>query len=160
MDKKDVVQLIIDNLSEDFERALHAAKAAHEAAIHEENVADNEYDTLSLEASYLAQGQANRAQDIKKALDAYRNLEVVSFQQRSPVRLTALITLEDDEGAGKTVFIGPAAGGLKLTINEEDIVVITPESPLGRSLLGRCAGDVVEVLIGGEDREFEVITVL
>lgn len=159
MNKKDLVEQIIDRLTHDFAIAYNAAKAAHEAAIHEENIPDNEYDTLSLEASYLAQGQANRAQDIKRSLDAYKNLEIISFSDRSPIRLTALITLEDEESITKTIFIGPAAGGLKIVSGSTEIVVITPESPLGRGVLGKRSGDMVEVSIAGAEREFEIISV-
>ena len=45
---------------------------AHAAATHEECQPDNKYDTTALEASYLAQGQANRAQEIRQGLEAYR----------------------------------------------------------------------------------------
>ncbi|TGU74514.1 transcription elongation factor GreAB [Geomonas terrae] len=124
---------------------MKAAKAAHEAAIHEENIPDNKYDTLSLEASYVAQGQANRAQEIKRALQAYRGLSLQPFDASAEIRLTALVTLEGDDGALKTVFIGPQEGGLKLLLDGEEVLVITPSSPMGRELIGKSLGDTVEI---------------
>lgn len=124
---------------------MKAAKAAHEAAIHEENIPDNKYDTLSLEASYVAQGQANRAQEIKLALQAYRGLSLQSFDASAEIRLTALVTLEGDDGAPKTVFIGPQEGGLKLLLGGEEVLVITAGSPMGRELIGKSLGDTVEI---------------
>jgi len=38
---------------------------AHETATHEENIAENKYVTLGLEAAYLATGQARRAEAIR-----------------------------------------------------------------------------------------------
>jgi transcription elongation GreA/GreB family factor len=122
-----------------------AAKAAHEAAIHEQNIPDNKYDTLSLEASYVAQGQANRAQELKHALQAYRNLILQQFSEGSSIRLTALVTLEAEDQTVKTFFIGPQEGGLKLQLGGEEILVITPGSPLGSALIGKCLGDEVEL---------------
>jgi len=68
MNKQTLLSLIIARLESDHALALQAAKTAHAAATHEENIPDNKYATLGLEASYLAQGQANRAQDILAAL--------------------------------------------------------------------------------------------
>jgi hypothetical protein len=58
MNKTLIVQRIIEQLSHDLEIFFTAAKSAHEAATHEENQPVNRYDTLALEASYVAQGQA------------------------------------------------------------------------------------------------------
>ena len=60
MNKTTVHQLIIDKLRIDLDVAERAAQTAYETATHEENVAENKYDTLGLEASYLATGQARR----------------------------------------------------------------------------------------------------
>jgi len=133
-----------------------AALTAHEAAIHEENIPDNKYDTLSLEASYVAQGQANRAQDIKRALHAYQNLTLQQFTGEAAIRLTALVTLEANDGTVKTVFIGPQEGGLKLQLDGEEILVITAGSPLGNELIGKSTGD--EVRIGKTDYQITEVS--
>ena len=157
MNKERLLQCIIDILTRDFQVVFAAAKAAHEAAIHEETVPDNEYDTLSLEASYLAQGQANRAQEIKRELDIFRGLTLQRFAEGGRIRLTALVSLEDEEGSRRKIFLGPAAGGLKVLCDGEEVVVITPESPLGRQLLGKEAGDAVAIEAGGVEKEYEIV---
>lgn len=157
--KNRIHQLIIERLSADLTVFSVAAKTAHEASIHEENVPDNKYDTLSLEASYVAQGQANRAQEIKRALHAYRTLALQHFEADAPIRLTALVTLEAEDGETRTVFIGPEEGGLKLTLDGEEILVITPGSPLGNDLIGKCVGDLVSIGIHRLKRDFEIVRV-
>ncbi len=157
MNKEQIRKRIIEGLEEDYSLYFGAAKKAHDAAVNEENIPDNKYDTLSLEASYLAQGQANRAQEIKAALEAYRKLEMIPFGEHSPLYLTALVTLEGGDGSLKRVFIGPLAGGLKVELDGEDLVVITPESPLGRALLGRTLGDEVSLIINNARREYEIV---
>ncbi|QWV93514.1 GreA/GreB family elongation factor [Geomonas oryzisoli] len=140
-----MLRLIIERLARDLSVLSTAAKTAHEAAIHEENIPDNKYDTLSLEASYVAQGQANRAQELKHALQAYQRLPLQPFREQDSIRLTALVTLEDEEGKTKTFFIGPQEGGLKLQLDGEEILVITAGSPLGKELIGKSLGDQVEL---------------
>ena len=91
----------------------------------------------------MAQGQANRAQEIKRALHDWRTLTLQQFPDGAPIRLSALVTLEADDGAVRVVFIGPQEGGLKLQVQGIDIMVITPGSPLGGELIGKCSGDEV-----------------
>lgn len=148
MIKEQIIEEIIAALDADLALFSTAAKTAHAAATHAECLPDNKYDTTALEASYIAQGQANRAQEIRVALECYRTLALHNFDDESPIRLTALVTLESDDGTVKRFFLGPLAGGMKITDSDEEVVVITPGSPLGRSLLGLRTGD--EVRAGGD----------
>ena len=91
MNKPALLLQIIARLESAHASALQAAKTAHSAATHEENIPDNKYATLGLEASYLAQGQANRAQDILVSLKAFRQMVVQKFSDATPIRLTALV---------------------------------------------------------------------
>eukprot|EP01034_Spumella_vulgaris_P013642 gene13642-17415_t len=68
MDKFLLHQQVLERLAEDLLQAEQAAQAAHETATHEENIAENKYDTLGLEAAYLAVGQVRRAEGIRQAL--------------------------------------------------------------------------------------------
>ncbi|ALC15025.1 GreA/GreB family elongation factor [Desulfuromonas soudanensis] len=159
MDKEPLRQRIIEQLAADLELFLQAARAAHEAATNAENLPDNEYETLALEASYVAQGQANRAQEIRMALESYKALELRPFGDGEPIRLGALVTLEGEDGRFRTVLIGPEAGGLKVFDGNREIIVITPSSPLGQELLGRIEGDQVTTGVGDTMRDYEIIAV-
>ncbi len=161
MDKAQILKHIIAKLDEDFSILLQAAKEAHEAATDKENIPDNKYDTLSLEASYVAQGQANRAQEIKMSLEAYKRLVLKEFDEDSPIYLTALVLLESEDAAGhdsqRWVFIGPQAGGLKTEQDGKEITVITPHSPLGKNLIGKEVGETVTMKTGNNQKEFEIL---
>lgn len=158
MNKENLRSQIITRLEADHALLLQAAKSAHAAATHEENIPDNRYETLGLEASYIAQGQANRAQEILQAVTVFRGLNLLVFSDESPIRLTALVQLEDGEGRSRMVFLGPAAGGLRLDFEGAEIMVITPASPLGRELIGKQCGDLIE-LESGAVREYEIVSV-
>ncbi|MCW9049845.1 MAG: GreA/GreB family elongation factor [Deltaproteobacteria bacterium] len=158
MDKEALRIQIITQLKADHCLLLQAAKSAHAAATHEENIPDNKYATLGLEASYVAQGQANRAQEVLQALEAFRQLILQTFSAQSSIRMSALVQLEDDEGQSKLVFLGPVAGGLLLDFDKEKIMVITPASPLGRELIGKQCGDLIR-LEGNSIREYEIVSV-
>jgi len=159
MRKDDVRQAVVASLEADLAVLVAAAQAAHAAATHEECVADNKYDTLGLEASYIAQGQANRAQEIRVALESYRSLELRPFDETTPIRLTALVSLEEEDGSTRTVFLGPEAGGVKITVDGREVVVITPNSPLGRAILGKRCGDIFSRGTGGRAWECTIVAV-
>ncbi len=87
---------------------------------------------------------------------------VPDFSVAGRVGLGALVdvSIEDEEGSEeRTLFILPVGAGTELKGPGGDgfISVITPESPLGRALVGTCAGDSVEIVIGDRDREWTVV---
>ncbi len=157
MHKQALLENIITRLTADLAVLTEAARTAHAAATHAECLPDNKYDTTGLEASYIAQGQANRAQEIRQALEHYRQLTLRPFDHTTPIRLTALVTIEADDGSCRQLFLGPDAGGLKLTVGGVEVVVITPESPLGRALLGKGCGDEIHIGSGRDRKVFTVV---
>jgi len=148
MNKTKLLRQIIDQLEADLALLTGAARAAHAAATDAECQPDNKYDTTALEASYVAQGQANRAAQIRAALTTYRNLILRDFDAETPIRLGALVTLETESGEITRLFIGPEAGGMKLATEAGEVVVVTPSAPLGRELLGKTVGDDLETAGG------------
>lgn len=157
MNKPELLQRIIAQLTHDLDVFFTAAKTAHEASINSENLPDNKYDTLALEASYVAQGQANRAQELRQSIETYKQLSLVSDGE--VVRLTSLVTIEADDGTQKVVFIGPLEGGLRIADNQTEIMVITPASPLGRGLTGKNIGDSIEIEVGPNRIGYEIVDI-
>ena len=159
MNKEDLLHKIISALTADLRILSEASRTAHAAATHSECLPDNKYDTTGLEASYVAQGQANRAQEIRQALESYRKLVLRSFDDETLIRLTAYVTVEADDGSYREVFLGPEAGGLKLVDGDAECLVITPESPLGRALLGKVCGDEIHIGKGMSRKTFTIVAV-
>jgi transcription elongation GreA/GreB family factor len=155
--KKDLIHLIIERLTADLKLFYNAAKTAHKASIDEENQPDNKYDTLALEASYVAQGQANRAQELRRVIETYKQL--VFRAGNGCVCLTSLVTLDDGLGEQKRVFIGPVEGGLRITTDMGDVTVITPASPLGKALIGKGVDDSVEIKTSGVTTSYQIIEI-
>ncbi|RJG13284.1 transcription elongation factor GreAB [Pseudomonas cavernicola] len=160
MNKQRIHQLIIDKLVADLQIAQGALQTAYEAATHEENIAENKYDTLGLEAGYLAHGQAKRVAEIEQALTAYRQLLLRAFDPSNGIQLTALVRLELESGAQRLLFLGPDAAGLKIVDAGQEVMVITPRSPMGQSLLGKARGALVDISVANQRQEFEVLEVV
>jgi transcription elongation GreA/GreB family factor len=159
MNKHAVHHLILEQLKVDLDIAQRAAQTAYETATHEENIAENKYDTLGLEASYLAAGQARRVEEIRQALVLCQNLILRPYDEQQGIQIGTLLGLEDDNGNQQWLFLGPDAAGLKVYLVGQLITVITPRSPLGKSLLGKFEGDEVEINVAGTRQQFAVTEV-
>jgi transcription elongation GreA/GreB family factor len=160
MNKQQVLQRIIEKLEVDLDIAMRAAQTAYETATHEENIAENKYDTLGLEASYLAAGQARRVEEIRQSLTRYQNLVLKPFDETRGIQSGDLIVLESASGAEQHLFLGPDAAGLKIRVDDTLITVITDRAPLGQNLLGKFDGDEVQISVNGSRQSFEVIHIL
>ncbi|MEN5256303.1 GreA/GreB family elongation factor [Pseudomonas protegens] len=159
MNKQSVCQLILHQLRDDLEVAVRAAQTAYETATHEENIAENKYDTLGLEASYLAAGQARRVEEIRQALGLWQNLSLRPYDPQKGIQIGALLGLEDENGHEQWLFLGPDGAGLKVYVVGQLVTVITPRSPLGNSLLGKFEDDEVEIVVAGARQQFTVTEV-
>jgi transcription elongation GreA/GreB family factor len=148
VDKKALITLIIKNLQQELHQAINAANEAHAAAVDDQSVAETQYDTLAIEASYLAEGQSRRVQELQDALLSYKMLTLVDFDEEKPIALSALVQLYTDRKKQHWFFIGPAAGGFRCQLNEQHITVITPKSPIGLVLIGEYNGENIEIKLG------------
>ena len=140
INKRTLLQSIIAQLREELTSYSRAARAAHAEATDPQSKAENKYDTRGLEAAYLAGAQSRQAAETQAAIELFEKLALKDYQAADPIDLTALVELE----AGKEriiYFIGPGKGGLEVELEGKEIVVITPQAPLGQQLVGRRAGD-------------------
>ncbi len=153
--KRRIIDEIIARLSRELEAMSSAARAAHEAVTHEESKAEDAHDTRGLEASYLAGAQAQRASELAQQISYYRSLDARELAPGEPAAAGALVEL----GAGGrrlVYFLVAQGGGLTLQLDGERIQVITPRAPLGEALVGRSAGETIEVETQGQTREYEL----
>ena len=149
MDKAALLQRIIATLEHDMDVSRRAAQTAYEAATAEENIAENKYDTLGLEASYLATGQARRTAEIRQALLTYQQWRLRDYDPARGIQIGCLVTLEDQAGQQRRLFLGPEGAGLKIGEGDTLVTVITPRAPLGQQLMGKKPDDEVSLAING-----------
>jgi len=158
VNKHALVRKIISQLAGELEHYAKAARAAHAEATHEQSKAENKYDTRGLEASYLARGQSLQAAGVVQAREEFESLAVRDFGPADPIDLSALVELEM-KGERSFYFIGPRAGGTEIIHEKQEVLVITPQSPLGQQLVGRKQGDRLKIEIAGSRNEYWVLSV-
>jgi hypothetical protein len=158
VDKKALVEKIIERLELERLSLAQAARNTYEAATHEESHAEDQYDTRGLEASYLAGAQAKRVADLEQFILMLRFLDITTFGEETPISATALVELDQD-GKITWCFLLPSGGGMTIDFNGTPIQIVTPKSPLGEALITRKAGDLALVDTGRETREYEIVSV-
>jgi transcription elongation GreA/GreB family factor len=156
--KRVIVRRIIEKLGEELAMFAEASRAMHADASDEQNKAEDQYDTRGLETAYLASSQARLATETEEALALYQSLKLQKFQGETPIDLTALVEL-DSKGARTLYFIGPKGGGVDIHLDGKEVLVITPESPLGQQLLGKKVGDRIQLETRGPAQEFRIASV-
>ncbi|MFT4720123.1 MAG: hypothetical protein ACI9SB_001292 [Candidatus Azotimanducaceae bacterium] len=160
MDKVSLLTDILAALAIAQTQALNAAAQAHETATHTENVAENKYDTLGLEAAYLAHGQSQRVLTCSADLKAFESLRPTPWQTDDAIDLGALICLSSDDAASRWLYLGPGAGGLRMSFAGTEVVVVTPAAPLGQQLQGRYLGDDISIMVAGKQQDYVIKEVL
>jgi transcription elongation GreA/GreB family factor len=134
--------IIVAQLYAELALQTNAARLARDEAISEESRAESKYDTHSQEAAYLAEGQARLAAEIEESIAQYAALPLPNFSAGDAISLGTLVEL-DAGGKSTWYFLGPRAGGMELRADGRDVLVVTPQSPLGRQLSGKRVGDFV-----------------
>ncbi len=158
MNKKVFLKAIIAQLVSELEVYLRAAQASHAEATHEQSKAESKYDTRGLEASYLAQGQSRQAAEMAAAIQEFETLAPRAFTKGESIDVGALVELE--QGKERSLyFIGPRAGGTEVKHDDREVLVITPQSPLGSQLVGKKQGDRLQLTLAGAKNQYRVVAV-
>ena len=150
MNKRALIEQIIISLQSELKTYMRAAKSSHEEA----TAAENKYDTRGLEASYLAAGQANKVAELEASIGAYKSLKV-EVQDNASIEVGALVEL-DHAGEKMFYFVGPSAGGTEVIEDGHEVLVITPQSPLGYQLQGRRLGEHLNLALNGASQEIKI----
>jgi len=146
MNKTHILEALRAELRASYARAQTALHAATEAATGDDSKAEGKYDTRGLEASYLAAGQAEQADELAHHLERFETMELPSFDSDSIITAGALVEVEIDDELSY-YLLAPCAGGLSCDIEASDgspstVTVLAPESPLREKLIERRSGQL------------------
>lgn len=139
MNKRQVIELIREELHAQFEMVKRACDTAREDATDDESRAESKYDTQGLEASYLAAGQAQRAEELAAAMKMLNAEPFPSYGKSDPIGEGALVEV-DLAGEPEWFLFTPCSGGMVLSAEETEITLLAPGAPLREELMGLKSG--------------------
>lgn len=147
---------LLARLEAERDTLVQAQRLSQEGVTHADAKSDGSKDMRATEASYIARGQAMRAEALEADVAKVRAMKLRSFGEGDAIALGAVVEVADEQGKRRAVFVAPAGGGETLA---GGVDVVTPRSPLGRALMGAQEGDFIELERGGRTDELEVATV-
>jgi hypothetical protein len=153
MQKDAVLAALRSELESQYRRLAGAAGEARGYATDPDSKAENKYDTRTVEASYLAAGQAAKAEELAATLQFFSTWMPTNFEGGDPIDLGALVAVAFPGGDGAAYLLAPRGGGLDSTVQGITVTVVTPQAPIFQKLLGKRAG---EWLTG---QEFSILSV-
>ena len=160
MDKKFLVDQLIAELRASARAALSASSVAGAEVLDGATPAEKREDArAALEFGALAGAHDRRARRAIGEADALATFRPQPWRSGAPIATGAVVEVEDAEtGEGRTFFLAPAGAGITLVGPDGDgfLSVVTAASPIGRAVLGRRLGDVVDVTVDGEAREWAI----
>ena len=180
VNKKDLLIQLITHLQQEIDATLNAVNEAHALASHEQSKPENQYDTLALEAAYLAHGQSERIAELQRQVMLLNHFEFLDYSEESRITVGALVCIQELEGDSvaatpQWLWLLPVAGGKALSLNvvavngdsfnrdslnEAEVRTITAKAPLAEKLLGCYLGDEVVLNLGHKKKQFEIIELL
>lgn len=157
MDKQELIAQLVRQLEASARSALSARAAAAQEAREGATPDEKREDARAAhQLQTLGAAQQRRAQQALADVDALARFKPGAM---STIGLGAIVEIEDEEtGEGRTFFLAPVGAGITLTGPGGDglLSVVTPASPIGRAVLGRRTGDVVDITVEGELREWQI----
>jgi transcription elongation GreA/GreB family factor len=158
MDKHDLIAQLVAQLESSARAALAARDAAAMEAREGATPDEKREDARAAHQLHTLGGaQQRRARQALAEVDALATFRPPT--QMSTIAVGAIVEIEDEEsGEGRTFFLAPVGAGVTLTGPGGDGVlsVVTPASPIGKAVLGRRTGDVVDVVVEGQIREWQI----
>lgn len=146
-------ELLLRYVSGRVDIASEAVNQAKDAATSTESVAETKWDTFGLENSYLAHGQAVRLAECEADLAYFRKF---AFSDSVTVELGSVLYLTREDGWTRVVIIANHCGGGEFEVDGEKALIVTPQTPLGRSLLMKEEGNEILMKSRGVEVEAEI----
>ncbi len=160
MDKTELVAQLAKQLEGSARTALSARDAvaaeARDGATPDEKREDAR---AAHQLASLGRSQQHRAQQALADADRLLQFRPTPFPATAKIAVGAIVEIEDAETReGRTFFLAPVGAGITLTGPGGDghLSVVTPISPIGKAVLGRRTGEVVDVTVEGDLREWEI----
>jgi hypothetical protein len=138
MDKNAILALLLAVLGDEADQITKSLDYHRDAAIEAEGRMVSRYDSTKAEMSYLADGHQTRLMETNRLISTLRSLGTIG--PKTKVEIGALVQIKTPERI-KHFLILPGGGGRIITVDGVNVTVISPISPLYKSMRGLEEGE-------------------
>jgi hypothetical protein len=146
--KQAILDAVIKQLEIELARQAQANAQSNAATSFSAANADKQRDTTGVEAAFLAHGYAKHCLELASRLDELKGMSAEDFTGQE-IDIGALVEVEMD-GAIDCYILLNGGGGTEVNLDGKTVTVITPESPLGKMLMGNIEAGLIELPSGAQ----------
>lgn len=146
IDKAKILEQLVQELDNELRQLRVAYEEARRTSVEAPGRMQSRYDTMGIEAAWVADGLAKNFEEKTLALQTLRQSPLPEKPER--VTLGCIVGVGPRDGSVDALFfILPACGGMVVSADGADLKVqiVTPSTPIGRGLIRKLPGEVVSV---------------
>lgn len=140
MTKDNLIANFCSQLEEKAQLMKSVLADSSEGANGDETKSEGKYDTRAIEASYLAEAQAEQLALAEESLSTFRNFHPPTYHINDKAGLGALVEVDQD-GEINFYLLAPTGGGAITNHLGCEATIITPNSLLYQNIIGKKLGD-------------------
>lgn len=136
---------IISKLEGEIKKLRESFEEAKLTSIEAPGRMQSRYDTMGVEAAWVADGLAKSLEEKVEGVYRLKNLRLPENPEK--VSLGCVVGIGPNEnGVENLYFILPACGGISITVKNNLVVqTVMPQAPVARALIGKSLDDEVSV---------------
>lgn len=157
MDKKIILQKIVEKLNENLRIAEGNVNTYKKFSSEAPGAMESHSDTSRFQYGALASDAESRLREIENAIKVIQNAGDKLFHE---ISMGALVKLEGEEKEIYYLIVPEGAGGQKVEYGGITVQTVPDNSPVGKGVLHKKAGDNVAVQIAGRAAKFNILEVL
>ncbi|MCK4547224.1 MAG: GreA/GreB family elongation factor [Candidatus Eisenbacteria sp.] len=156
--KKIVLERIRKKLTKQIRAANKTVEQAREVFQVGNDRAENRGERGAIqEKSWLLSAQAGRLDELRRQLYAIQQTEVKMQRTVAP---GALVYLRDSSTGEEEIYLlHPDLGGMQIELEGMTVFSVSPAAPLGAAMVGKKAGDTIELDLPMGTRRLKVMRV-
>jgi hypothetical protein len=158
INKEALLGEIIRKLEAEIKKLRESFEEAKLTSIEAPGRMQSRYDTMGVEAAWVADGLAKSLEE--KVEGTYKLKNFTLPENPEKVSLGCVVGIgPEDGGVVNLYFILPACGGISITVDNNMIIqTVMPQAPVARALIGKSLDD--EVIVRRDRKEPDTIQYL
>jgi transcription elongation GreA/GreB family factor len=157
LDRNLLTKAAMGKLTDRLAKQKNARERALKTSIKAEGAMQSHHDTTKEEMARLAEAHSRSIRQTREAIRYFRRLETQKIDSET-VGAGNLIKIQE-EGKTRLYFLAEHGGGLEIKSPEGKILILSPDSLLGKSLLGKSAGAIVNLQTPGGMKTIRILKV-
>jgi len=159
MDKKALVEKVVEKLQKEVTELEESMLSMKQAAVEAPSAMQSHSDTTKFQMNALKDDVEKQFSTKNKELEMLEKFEIMPLSSSKEIQNGSMIKIQDGEKEINYLFL---EGGSGIQVEDElgnKIIVVGGGSPMGKILAGKKSGDEIITQFGSKERMIRIIDV-